>query len=89
MRPGSLVELVDDSNMVNPNGEILPVKKKIYEIREIVHRPAGVGLLLVEIINKEYWYYPGFYEAAFNIKRFAELACPVSISIDEPQCELY
>lgn len=87
MRVGSLVELVDDLNMVAPYGdEILPVKSKVYEVRSI--DDYWEALTLEEIVNPVKQYSQGEREIMFKIIRFAELLPPMTISIEEIQHEL-
>lgn len=75
MKIGSLVELVKDDFGWVLTKVNLPVKNKIYTIREISKREKGVCVLLEEIVNKKHPHSKREY--AFFIDRFRELQPPI------------
>lgn len=86
MKIGSLVELIDNNGLFAPYiGDKLPVKNKIYTVRDIQDDDA---LVLEEIVNPIHQYSNGYHELYFLIKRFCELMPPMAISIEEIRHEL-
>jgi hypothetical protein len=90
MKVGSLVELVYDEwsgewlSYMLDNGIILPVKGKVYTIREIfeTENVDMFGVLLEEIINPRIELENGKDEPGFLMHRFRELMPPTSISLE-------
>jgi hypothetical protein len=78
MKVGSLVELVDDNWIeLAEDGEIYPIIKIPYTIRNMQFDSSGCGITLEEIINEPFHYAEGFGECNFDINRFRELMPPI------------
>jgi hypothetical protein len=75
MRVGSLVELINDNWVKIVAGESLPVKGKIYTVREI----EGNGIRLEEIVNPIMMYSFGMRECRFNAAMFREVLPPIDL----------
>lgn len=90
MKVGSLVECIDSSFSEQQivKIKILPVKNKVYTIREIIEYPTlkRIGLLLEEIINPPIDTTQGVEEPSFDIKRFRELP---EVDVEEMVNELF
>lgn len=84
MRVGSLVECILG---FDGDSESKPViKGRIYTIREICSYLEKNDCVLLEEIQNGLWLSQK--EWAYKINRFAEIPCPISISIEEMQHQL-
>lgn len=80
MKTGSLIELVDDKNWLNKAPVILPVKNKIYTVREIFTYKGHAAVYLMEIVSRPFL--GDKVEAGFRLSRFSEIMPPMEISIE-------
>lgn len=70
IKVGTKVVCIDDSAFAPAYGEILPVKGRVYTIREILTSNGQSCFRLREIVNKPMLYTRGLVECSFRASRF-------------------
>ena len=89
MNPGSIVECIHNFNVKGFKVKEVPIKGKIYTVRNVISYPGeGTCVLLEEIINPlDYCRHSGSFETGWGITGFRELLPPFDVLAEIAKAE--